>query len=236
MESRSSETRVYNRAMRTTLQSRLIALGEWLFRHRSWTPIPFILVLILCRAKESPDAITWWPGLALLVAGEGLRLWGVAVVGKGSRTRGSGVARLVTTGPYAYVRNPLYLGNFLLTLGATFISELLWMLPVVITLYLLQYVPIVLWEEQVLSERFGAQYAAYCRDVPRWIPRWRPHPSRAATPTYQWRSALWSERSTFGSIAVLLAVMVVKENLAHLPKFLHKHAVSRASHAALPRS
>ena len=99
--------------MQSFLRARFIALGEWLFRQRSWTPIPFILVLVLCRAKESPEAITWWPGLALLAAGEGLRLWGVAIVGKGSRTRGSGVARLVTAGPYAYVRNPLYLGNFL---------------------------------------------------------------------------------------------------------------------------
>ena len=201
--------------MKSFLRSGFIALGEWLFRQRSWTPIPFILVLVLCRAKESPDAITWWPGLALLVMGEGLRLWGVAIVGKGSRTRGSGVARLVTTGPYAYVRNPLYLGNFLLTLGATFISELLWMIPVVVVLYLLQYVPIILWEEQVLSERFGAEYAAYCRKVPRWIPRWRPRPAGAAATAYQWRSALWSERSTFGAIAVLLVVMVIKEYLTH---------------------
>ena len=201
--------------MSSVVKARFIALGEWLFSQRSWTPIPFILVLVFCRAYESPDAITWWPGLVLLAAGEGLRLWGVAIVGKGSRTRGSGVARLVTSGPYAYVRNPLYLGNFLLTLGATFISELLWMLPIVIALYLLQYVPIILWEERVLSERFGAEYAAYCRQVPRWIPRWRSRPAGAAAPAYQWRDALWSERSTFGAIAVLLVVMVVKEYLTH---------------------
>ena len=216
--------------MQSFLRARFIALGEWLFRQRSWTPIPFILVLVLCRAKESPEAITWWPGLALLAAGEGLRLWGVAIVGKGSRTRSSGVARLATTGPYAHVRNPLYLGNFLLTLGVTFISGLLWMLPVVVALYLLQYVPIILWEEQVLSERFGEEYAAYCRNVPRWIPRWRSRPAGAAAPAYQWRSALWSERSTFGAIAILLIVMMLKENLTHLPKFLHKRAVFRASY------
>ena len=195
------------------VRARLLALGEWLFRQRSWTPIPIILVLVFCRLKESPDAITWWPGLILIAAGEGLRLWGVAVIGKGSRTRGSGVARLVTSGPYAYVRNPLYVGNFLLTLGATCVSKLLWMLPVVIALYLLQYVPIVLWEERTLSGRFGEAYAAYRREVPRWLPRWRSQPAGTAAPAYQWRGAFWSERSTFGVIAVLLVVMLAKEIL-----------------------
>jgi len=166
-----------------SVKARLIALGEWLFSQRSWTPIPFMLVLALVSFRESRDIVCWVPGLTLLVCGEGLRVWGVAVVGKESRTRGSGVGRLATHGPYAYVRNPLYLGNVLLTLGATFISELLWMVPVVVALFVVQYVPIVLWEESILAERFGPQYTVYCQQVPRWLPRWRgqmpgspPHP------------------------------------------------------------
>ncbi len=206
--------------------SRVTALGEFFFRQRSWTPIPWILLLVFCTLKQTTrDLLTWVPGLILLVLGEGLRLWGVAVVGKESRTRGSGVGRLVTSGPYAYVRNPLYLGNLLLTLGATFISELLWMVPIAVLLYALQYVPIVLWEERLLRERFGSLYATYCRQVPCWIPRWRPPSPGAPMVAYQWRAALWSERSTFGAIAVLLVAMVAKENLAHLPKYLRKHSL-----------
>jgi len=208
------------------MRARLITLGEFFFRQRSWTPIPWILVLVLCRFHEtSTDLVTWVPGLSFLILGEGLRLWGVAVVGKESRTRGSGVARLVTQGPYAYVRNPLYLGNFFLTLGATFISELLWMVPIAVVLYLIQYIPIVLWEEEVLAQRFGREYAAYCRHVPRWIPRWRRQLPTDSHVTYQWRASLWSERSTFGALAGLLLVMVAKEDLAHLAKYLRKHYV-----------
>ena len=214
--------------------SRVTALGEFLFRQRSWTPIPWIFLLAFCTFKQTTrDLLTWVPGLTLLVLGEGLRLWGVAVIGKDSRTRGSGVDRLVTSGPYAYVRNPLYLGNLSLTLGATFISELLWMVPIVILLYALQYVPIVLWEERVLRERFGSPYAAYCRQTPRWIPRWRPQPPGAPTVAYQWRAALWSERSTFGALAVLLVAMAAKENLSHLPKYLRKHSVRTLSATGL---
>ena len=218
----------------TPIKARLIALGEWFFRQRSWTPIPFMLVLALLSFKESRDAITWGPGLFLLMFGEALRFWGVGVVGKGSRTRGGGVGQLATHGPYAYVRNPLYLGNFLLTLGATFLSELLWLIPVVVVLFVVQYVPIVLWEESVLAERFGPQYTAYCQQVPRWLPRWRRQTSGGFAAPYQWRAAFWSERSTFGTLVLLLFVMIAKEDLRHISKYLRKHPLVTPAHAVLP--
>ncbi len=207
-------------------------LAKWgglLFRLRSWTPIPFILILLLCGFGESSDLVTWVPGLILIVAGEALRIWGVAVIGKESRTRGSGTGRVVTHGPYAFVRNPLYLGNLLLTLGATCISELLWMLPIMLAMYLIQYIPIVLWEEQNLKQHFGQSYAAYCQRVPRWIPRWSRAESTAPQAAYQWRAAFWSERSTLCTLVVLVCLMLAKENLRHLPKYLRKHGLATAS-------
>ncbi len=211
----------------TFMKARFITLGEWFFRQRSWTPIPLMLVLALLSFKESRDEITWLPGLFCLFLGEGLRVWRVAVVGKESRTRGSGVGRLAMHGPYAYVRNPLYLGNFFLTIGATCMSELLWFVPVAIGLFLVQYVPIVFWEEHVLTERFGPQYTAYCRRVPRWFPSWWHPVSQDATASpYQWRAAFWSERSTFGTLVLLLLAMSAKEDLGHLPKYLRKHPIS----------
>ncbi len=205
------------------LRTRVIQAGEWFFQQRSWTPVLFMLFLALYSVGESADLVTWMPGLVLLVAGEGWRLWGGAIIGKESRTRGSGVARLVTNGPYRYVRNPLYLGNFLLTLAATCLSELLWFIPIIVLLFLIQYVPIVLWEEQVLTARFGEEYAAYCRRVPRWIPRWSRWPSGEATPTYRWRAAFWSERSTLATLTALVLCMLAKENFRHIPKYLRKH-------------
>lgn len=204
------------------MRRRLVAMGGWLFRYRSYTPILWFLLLMLCTFRESHGLVAWGPGLLLLALGEGLRILGVAVIGKESRTRGSGVRRLVTAGPFASVRNPLYLGNLLIMLGVTFLSELLWLVPVAAALFAVQYVPIVLWEEQTLQERFGGEYTAYCQQVPRWIPRWSLS-GPAAAPSYQWRAALWSERSTFGTIAVLLLLMLAKEHRGPLPKFWQKH-------------
>ena len=221
-------------AMTASMKTRVMALGEWFFRQRSWTPIPFMLALVFVSFRESRDAFTWGPGLLLLACGEGLRLWGVAVVGKGSRTRGSGVGRLATFGPYAYVRNPLYLGNFLLTLGATCISELLWLIPVMIALFAVQYIPIVYWEESILADRFGPAYAVYSQRVPRWIPRLPRAAVPRAAASYQWRSAFWSERSTLGTLTLLLLVMLAKEDIRHLPAYFRKHPLVSMRHFALP--
>ena len=212
------------------MNARLVALGERIFRNRSWTPVPFLLLLVFCTFKEaSRDVVTWVPGLLLLALGEGLRLWSVAVIGKKSRTRGSGVEQLVASGPYAYVRNPLYLGNFFLTMGAVCISELLWALPIVFVLFVAQYGPIVLWEESILLTRFGADYAAYCRRVPRWLPRWRPWGPATPRSAYHWLASLWSERSTFAALAGLLLLMLLKENVRHLPKYFQKHPMHFSS-------
>ena len=211
--------------MRMGFSDRIVKLGEFFFRNRSWTPIPIILVLVFCAYKEtSQDVLSWVVGLLLIFLGESIRIWGEAAVGKESRTCGGGVARLVTHGPYAHVRNPLYLGNFFLALGAVCISELLWMVPLGIVVFMAQYVPIVLWEERVLAERFPEEYAAYCQRVPRWWPCLRSQRFADSTKIdYPWRVIFRSERSTFWALAFLVLAMVAKEDLRHIPKYLHKH-------------
>ena len=84
------------------------------------------------------------------------------------------------------------------------------MIPIVVVLYGLQYVPIVLWEERNLVQFFGASYAAYCRRVPRWIPRWPRNVPEDSRRPYQWRAAFWSERSTLCTVIVLIGLMAVK--------------------------
>jgi protein-S-isoprenylcysteine O-methyltransferase Ste14 len=81
--------------------------------------------------------------------------------------------RLVVEGPYRYVRNPLYEGDFCLIVGAALLTRS-WvlMLAAVLDLGLLAFqLPL---EERELRERFGVPYRRYCELVPRFIPRRRP--------------------------------------------------------------
>ena len=84
------------------------------------------------------------------------------------------------------------------------LSEPLRLLPIAFALFVAQYMPIVLWEERVLSAQFGAESAAYCRTVPQRIPCRRPAMREGSAGSYNRRGALWSERSTLVTLVVLV--------------------------------
>ena len=149
----------------------------------------------------------WIIGLALVVLGEAWRLWGVAAAGNSTRRRSRNVNRLVTYGPFAWSRNPLYNGNFLIWMGFAVISGVFWFLPVAIVLFAIEYSLIVRFEEGVLESTFGAGYLDYKSQTARWIPR----PARMRTAgDLDWPQAWRSEVSTFLQYAVLIIAFIIK--------------------------
>lgn len=77
---------------------------------------------------------------------------------------------LVMTGPYTFVRNPMYLGSFLMGAGFILIVWPWWSLPVFAVLFYLRFIQQIVKEEEHLSQLFGEDYAAYCRETPRLFP------------------------------------------------------------------
>ena len=128
-------------------------IGAVLFRHRGWLPVPFLLVPLLARGTMQPR--NWILGFVLIVLGEAIRLAGVAAAGTVTRRRSRTVQRLVTYGIFAWMRNPLYVGNFLIWIGFTVISGVLWFIPVAVLLFAIEYTLIVRYEEGVLESIFG---------------------------------------------------------------------------------
>ncbi len=113
-------------------------VGAWAFRQRSWLPVPLALILVLVRVGEYEAE---WPmvfGIILVGCGLALRLWAVRHIGDISRTRANRSGALQVDGPYALVRNPLYVANWLLWTGFTLDSELDWMLVVAWGIFALQ--------------------------------------------------------------------------------------------------
>ena len=181
-------------------------IGAVLFRHRGWLPVPFLLVPLLARGVMEP--MNWVVGFALIVLGEAFRLSGVAAAGTVTRRRSRTVQRLVTYGIFAWMRNPLYVGNFLIWLGFTVISGVLWFIPVAVLLFAVEYTLIVRYEEGVLESIFGQEYLRYKARTPRWIPR---PPGTDDDGEHHWGEAWRSEVSTFLQYAVITAAFVVKQ-------------------------
>lgn len=187
-------------------QSPMARMGAVLFRNRGWLPVPFVLVPLLVPGSQS--ARQWIVGALVLALGEAIRLAGVAAAGTVTRRRSRNVQRLVTYGIFAWARNPLYIGNFLIWVGFVVISGVYWFLPVAIVLFAFEYTLIVRYEEGVLESIFGDEYLAYKRVTPRWIPR---PPAKPEPGPHHWGEAWKSEISTFLQYAVLAVLFVLKQ-------------------------
>jgi len=182
---------------------------EKLFQYRGYTPVPFLLAMILFAR---PTEATMLIGAIVALFGEMLRLWGVAYTGSLTRaTGGVGAPEVVVAGPYARVRNPLYIGNLLLYTGIGIMANALvpWLVIIALAFFSLQYALIVSLEEEFLETEFGADYLEYKRNVPRFLPRLTPfkHPAQDHQ-LPNWQEALKSETRTLQAIAIVLLILV----------------------------
>ncbi|MFZ1976962.1 MAG: isoprenylcysteine carboxylmethyltransferase family protein [Bacteroidota bacterium] len=181
-----------------------------LFTLRSYTPIPFLLVMIVLGR---PTFLTMFFGIIVAALGEFMRFWGVAYAGSLTRVTGSvGAPEVIVAGPFAYVRNPLYVGNLLTYMGIGIMANATfpWLLCAAFAWFTFQYSQIVDLEEEFLAAAFGASYSEYVKNVPRFIPRIEPY--KNAVQEHQkpnWSEAAKSERRTFQALAIVLAIIVV---------------------------
>ena len=163
--------------------SRWVGWGRWMFRHRGWlfTPLGGILLLQALATygtgglHQQGGAITRWGASAgLLVLGLAIRVYVAGRARPGTSSRGVTfeAGQLITTGMYAYVRNPLYLANLMIWAGlALLAAPMMWWAGLLVGLAGGVYHLIVLAEEEYLAARYPAEYARYRHEVPRWLPR-----------------------------------------------------------------
>lgn len=114
------------------------------------------------------------PGIALMAIGGALALTCVAtfvVRGRGTPAPFDAPREFVASGPYRWVRNPMYIGAFLLLAGYALCAGSAEALLVAFGMLAAVHLFTVLYEEPTLRRRFGASYEAYRRTTPRWIPR-----------------------------------------------------------------
>lgn len=209
-----------------TTEDTTTRLGGWLFRHRTSLPLPAAIAILTLRLGEAPpSALLVGTGIAITLVGELIRLWGVHHIGAISRTRSERLGPLVASGPFALLRNPLYVGNIALWVGFALTARLVWLAPVVLVLLGLEYHAIVRWEETLLESRLGQPYRDYAARVPRWIPLFNRGDGKERTDerreedrfgkalkqqAFSWRATLFSERGTFVAMALGYLLLWIK--------------------------
>lgn len=170
---------------------------------------------VLLAAAGKPSAFSIAIGLPLAFAGEAIRCWAVGYSGTTTRADTVTAPALVTAGPYAYVRNPLYVGNFLTAAGFALAftgknsaPARLVLLGVSLGTMLAVYSTIVPHEEAYLRETFGAAFDDYLTRVPPTIPR--ATPSEPQRGTYDPSVIARAESRTFATFGAMLAVLALK--------------------------
>ena len=170
-----------------------------------------IMVLIIGK----PTAISYAVGIAIAVLGEALRIWGVGYAGRTTRSHEIVAPHLVTSGPYAYLRNPLYLGNAITGLGFIVVAcgnaslqEKVFLLVFYILSYSLVYGVIIPEEEQFLRETFKETYVEYTKRVPRLIPRLKPYEERQGR--FSWSPVFSGEIQTIIMFLLFSIIMLLK--------------------------
>ena len=122
-----------------------------------------VFLVEVARRPSHPTAIAW--SFALVLPGLALRAAASGTVKKNQE--------LTVTGPYAYTRNPLYLGSTLIAAGFA-VALLSWPVALLLAVgFAAIYIPVIMSEEQFLRATFP-EFDGYCRSVPRFIPRLTP--------------------------------------------------------------
>ena len=180
-----------------------MSTGERLVR-RIRVPLGFVFAaLYLWRAR--PSLLSLSLSLLLVVPGLWLRGYAAGYVKKNTE--------LTQTGPYAYTRNPLYLGSALAAFGFAFASRQWYLVVLLLLLFLVIYGPVILSEERFLRAHFS-DFDAYSAKVPRLIPRVSAEPAPAGQTAGAFDLARYRKHREYNSVmgaaglyATLLALL-----------------------------
>jgi len=159
-----------------------------------------IVFLILMH----PSTRSLWIGGAIAFCGALLRLWAAGHIEKGKV--------LTKGGPYAFTRNPLYLGSFFMALGIILAGQGYWLLLAFGVFFAVFYYPVMKAEEQELLLGYGEQFLDYSARVPLFFPRFRKFSE--ASSKFLWSRAIRNrEHHTLSGLILAVALLILRLNL-----------------------
>ena len=147
-------------------------------------------LLVIFAKPHTPGIVV---GLVLIVLGEGIRIWAAGHLQKNET--------LTVTGPYAYVKNPLYIGSIFIATGFCILADNIYFLAAVTFMFCFHYIP---YKKRVEGDRlrkiFGSRFEDYDQKVPDYIPSWKPYSDQKKS----WRFGDFIENSEEGILMIVV--------------------------------
>jgi hypothetical protein len=156
--------------------------------------IPLYIGAILLIFFAKPGMPGLLIGMFLIFLGESIRIWAAGHLQKNEM--------LTVSGPYSYVKNPLYIGSILITAGFCILADNIYLLAAAFFMFCFHYIP---YKKKVEGDRlkriFGNQYEDYDEKVPEYLPRWTPYPHEKVS----WQFKCFIENSEEGILLIIIA-------------------------------
>ena len=156
--------------------------------------VPLFIGAFLLVIFAKPQFPGIWIGMFFVFLGEVIRIWAAGHLQKNEV--------MTVTGPYAHVKNPLYIGSIFITAGFCMMADNIYLLAAAFFMFCFHYIP---YKKRVEGDRlkkiFGSQYEDYDAKVPDYLPRWTPYSKEKAS----WQFRCFIENSEEGILLIILA-------------------------------
>ena len=208
------------RSLKFTLRHSLIPVGKIVFANRLLLGLFVVAIAaFFVRPTYSGSAkeyIVKGISIILVIAGVILRAWAAGCAGNHTRTSDIEAGKLATNGPYAFVRNPIYLGSIVLGVGMVGIVGDWRLSPLCFGTFAALYFVIIPAEEEFLQREYPLEYKVYCRNVRRLLPRFTPWAGVDRTP-FAWQPAL----REWQTVIILVSILAFLFGVAFLRSAEH---------------
>jgi len=178
-----------------------LTLQEWGKKAQKIRVPAGLLVAIVFVFAMRPSFHSILTGGAVAVAGAALRIWAAGHIDKGRR--------LARGGPYAFTRNPLYLGSLIMATGVLLAGRTYWLLIPFVILYIAVYYPVMKAEEDELRGGFGQAFDEFAARVPLFFPSF--HKAANVPSAFLWSRVIRNgEHRTIAGLLVVAAFLILR--------------------------
>lgn len=184
-----------------------IGLEEKVRRTVTWYRVPLMAIATVALAAFMHDARAFWIGAPVAVLGEFIQMWAGSQLHKDQH--------LTISGPYSHVRNPMYIGRFVIGLGFFILTVNPYLIAGYVVLFAAYAHFRVLREESRLKVIFEPDYQHYCSEIRRWLPTFKPY-SRSESKNASWAQVCANHENInmLGVLVVLAAIYFRIHNVA----------------------